>query len=265
MLFHSSRRQHYCSGHEHFFSSLCRRNTGNVTIFLFFGFRSFISTLSRYFDGKLCTINGISCRLDWTLNSCKNYSCCGWKAMDAKRKSNTGKHLITGQEWLCASFNCSDKNFHRNDFSWLISVWRNGKIFSCAAWNWFEGDFFYNFLAARELIGLSCFGVYFCFVWSLADVWAWFICLMFTFRNRTNCFFFLPRGNFACLKLNEWSLTRFKLTIGFTIPIAVTPGWCLKVHLWVVHICHRCHCVVIALAELARFGPYCGREEKSDV
>ena len=65
--------------------------------------------------------------------------------------------------------------------------------------------------------------------------------------------------NFFCM-LKIWkigSLTRFKLTIGFTVPIAISSRWCLKIHLRVVHICYRSHCVVVTFAKLSRFSPHC--------
>lgn len=147
------------------------------------------------------------------------------------------------------------------------------KILLCFT-NWFWWDFFY--------------------IISLAVLWLWvdgiilFRCLfLFCLEHRrhpnhssASCYtieigdflenlsFFLPLSPCQSQLMShaelvkEWSLTSFKLTIGFTIPITIPCCWCLKVHLWMVHVCYRSHCVVVALAEFARFGPYCKQEKK---
>ena len=101
-----------------------------------------------------------------------------------------------------------------------------------------------------------------CLSWRDYLVWS-----LFLFRlefSSALCLTFSQSLSFKSCMLKivkDWSLTGFKLTIGFAVPIAIPSSWCLKVHLWMVHVCHRCHCVVIALAKLPRFSPYCGRCE----
>lgn len=147
---------------------------------------------------------------------------------------------------------------------WLLNVWNdvwsNRNVFMCFSLN-LMGFFFYIFILKHfewELLGLSCFDVYFCFVWNIVDAWSvWVICTGFMKTHIFYCYLFKIN---MLKKVEEWSLTRFELTIGFTIPIAITTSWCLKVHLWMVHVGHRRHCVVVTFTELPRFCPHCKKK-----
>lgn len=126
----------------------------------------------------------------------------------------------------------------------------------------FEIDFdgmFYNFLAVR-VSDSSWDYIVPCFIFVLSGTSQTLELLHlihsdFQFTRSALLCRFSPKI-FMLNIVKERSLTRFKLTIGFAISITISRGWCLKVHLRMVHVCHWCHCVVVALSELACFSPY---------
>ena len=121
----------------------------------------------------------------------------------------------------------------------------------------------YNFLAVLWLraVGIIFFRCLFLFCLEhrrhSADSFALYRTIKIgDFLSFSLLFIFLPQLVLHAKLVKESSLTSFELTIGFTIPITVSCRWCLKVHLWMVHVGHWSHGVVVAFAKLASLGPY---------